>query len=310
MKASVFVPGHISGFFQPCEASTPERTGSRNCGPCIDLGVLTEVEAKPSNRNDVRISIDGKPAFEAITTSTAIKQLLKMIDGSFKINVNHRCQVPIGAGYGASGAGTLGAVLALQKVLELNLAKQKLVEVAHVAEVKSYTGLGDVGAQAFGGLVIGLEPGAPPHGRWSRIVVPSGVKVMCATLGPISTKEFLRDANFRRRAGELGAAALKDLLRQPNIARAISCSRDFAEKLGLFDDELRELAEAAERSGAIGASQAMLGRAMFAFVPDKKFEEVKGALLELLQPKNIMEAGIYEKYPKVGGPRSNSRSRA
>ena len=119
MKASVFVPAHISGFFQPCEASVPERKGSRNCGPCIDLGVFTEVKVERSDKNKVRVSIDGRTAPEAVTTLAAIKQLLSATGGSFNIEVNHRSQVPIGAGYGASGAGALGAVLAqVRKILD------------------------------------------------------------------------------------------------------------------------------------------------------------------------------------------------
>ncbi len=295
MRTSAFVPAHISGFFQPCITNTSVRTGSRNCGPCLDLGVETDVKVERSSRASVKISINGRRVPDASTTAFVVDQIMDMARGPFNVEVNHLCQVPVGAGFGASGAGALGAALALSRSLKLRKSRESLVAVAHVADVKCYTGLGDVGAQAYGGLVIGLEPGAPPYGRWKRIAVPHDVKVVCATLGHIQTKDFLRNEDFRGRARELGGAAINQIMRQPNFKTAISVSRDFADKLGLFDDELRDIAKIAESAGAIGASQAMLGRSVFAFVTRKKLKSVRGAFLEVLEPSRVIEAGIYKK---------------
>jgi len=294
-KASAFVPAHISGFFQVCEASDPKRAGSRNCGPCLNLGVLTEVRVKQAGRASVSVSIDGERSPHAKTTLSVIEQLLRVAHGPFKVEANHSCQVPVGAGYGASGAGTLGAALALSRALGLHLPREKLVEIAHVAEVTNYTGLGDVGAQALGGLVMGIQPGAPPHGRWEQIPVAKDVKVVCATLGPITTKELLRDEEFRRRSSELGGRALEALARQPTPERFMSVSRGFAGGFGLLDRELRDLIEAAETAGAIGASQVILGRAVFALVKKDKLEAVKGVFSELLKPEKVMVAGVDQK---------------
>ena len=307
-SASAFVPAHISGFFQPCDADTPERTGSRNCGPCLNLGVATEVKVEKSGRKGTKVFIDGKRAPEAKTTLAAVKRLLNMEHGSFNIEVNHTCQIPVGAGYGASGAGALGTVLALSKALGLRMSRQKLVAAAHVAEVICYTGLGDVGAQAIGGLVMGLEPGAPPHGRWRRIKVPRGVKIICATLGPIPSKDFLSNAKFRGHASEFGGVALDKILKQPDLPSFVSASRDFADKLGLLDDELLELAEAAEKAGAIGASQAMIGRSVFALVSEKRVDLVREAFPEVLEPASIIVAEIYEKRANAFVQKSNKRN--
>jgi len=55
-KASAFVPAHISGFFQVCDESPElEQKGSRNCGPCIDVGVLTKVEVEPAVRTSINV---------------------------------------------------------------------------------------------------------------------------------------------------------------------------------------------------------------------------------------------------------------
>ena len=291
-KAAVFVPAHISGVFQPCEAKTPERAGSRNCGPCLNLGVLTEVRVKPADRSGVKISINGRRAPEAKTTLTAVNQLLCMAQGSFEIEINHSCQVPVGAGYGASGAGALGTVLALSKALGLRVSRGRLATMAHVAEVTCRTGLGDVGAQVLGGLVIGLKPGGPPCGRWKRIPVPRDLKVVCATLGPLSTREFLSDAGFRQRASELGGRAIEKVTKQPTPDGFMLASREFADGLGLLDEELKALIQKAEEVGVIGVSQVMLGRAVFALVRGLKAERVKDAFLGVLSPEQVMVSEV------------------
>jgi pantoate kinase len=298
-EAAAFVPAHISGFFQPCFARTPERTGSRNCGPCLNIGVITEVGVKPAARSDVEISINGRHAPEAKTTSAAIDQLLRMARGSFEVKVNHSCQVPVGAGYGASGAGALGAVLALSKALGLRVPREKLATMAHVAEVTCRTGLGDVGAQVLGGLVIGLQPGGPPHGRWKRIPVPRGLKVVCATVGPLSTKEFLGDSEFRRRACELGERAIEKVVRQPTPEGFILASREFADGLGLLDEELKSLIRAAESAGAIGVSQVMLGRAVFALARGSKVKRVSDVFSDMLSSEQVMVSQVNSKGAKL-----------
>ena len=49
------------------------------------------------------------------------------------------------------------------------------------------------------------------------------------------------------------------------------------------------------KAGAIGASQAMLGRAVFTFVKEKELEAVERAFLESVGPKALMVTGVSEK---------------
>jgi len=254
--------------------------------------VLTDVRVKPADRSGVKISINGRRAPEAKTTLAAVNQLLRIAQGLFEVEVNHSCQVPVGAGYGASGAGALGTVLALSKALGLRMPHEKLATMAHVAEVTCRTGLGDVGAQVLGGLVIGLKPGGPPYGRWKRISVPRDLKVVCATVGPLSTKELLSNAGFRRRASELGGRAIEKVTKQPTPDGFMLASREFADGLGLLDKELKALIQKAEAVGAIGASQVMLGRAVFALARGLKAERIKDAFLSLLSPEQVMVSEV------------------
>ena len=288
-EAKAFVPGHISGFFQICdEANELERKGSRNCGPCINAGVLTEIAVEPNDRVNVEVFINGRKAPEARTTLATIQQILRMMPEPIEVTVRHSTQVPIGAGYGASGAGAFGATLALSEVLDLGLARSKIIEIAHVAEVSCRTGLGDVGAQAIGGLVIGLEPGAPPYGKWRQIPLEQNIKIVCATLAPLSTRELLEDAELRDRSKKFGGLALKSLLKRPTPQDFMKVSYEFSEALGLLDDELRALIWAAKSAGAIGASMVMLGKAVFALVKAPELEQVKRAFSELVDPNAIL----------------------
>ncbi len=292
-KASAFAPSHISGFFQVCdESSELERKGSRNCGPCIDSGALTKIKVEPAVRTRITVRINDKLAPRAKTTLAAARQLIRLAREPFKIEVHHSCEVPIGAGYGASGAGALGTTLAFSKALGLRLPREEIVTMAHVAEVACRTGLGDVGAQALGGLVVGLEPGAPPYGRWRQIRLPKDVKVVCGTFGGLPTARLLHEKEFRGHSKRLGNLALKKLLEEPTPKNFMKVSREFAEGLGLLDDELRALINAAMTTGAIGASQVMLGKAVFALVKEEKLEQVARAFLEFLDPSAVIVAGV------------------
>ena len=295
-RTSVFVPGHISGFFQVCDQpSEIMRKGSRNCGPCLDLGVLTEVELEQAEVTRVKVFINGELAPKALTSLKVARAIISKVGEPVEVKLDHRAQVPVGAGYGASGAGALGAAFALSKALGLRLPRDRLIAVAHTAEVTCRTGLGDVGAQALGGLVVGIQPGPPPYGQWRRIPSPQNLKVVCATLAPLSTKDLLRDEDFKRRARNFGGHAIRRLMEHPTLERFIFVSRDFAEKLGLLDNELWELIRTAEDAGAIGASQVMLGRSVFALVKKSKLEAVRDAFLDLLEPRKVMIASVDQK---------------
>jgi pantoate kinase len=166
------------------------------------------------------------------------------------------------------------------------------VAIAHAAEVTCHTGLGDVGAQNFGGLVIGVRPGPPPWGKWRRIRTPKDVKVVCCTLGTISTSRLLREADFCERVKALGISAMRKLLRDPTPANFMEVSSEFSEKLGLMDDELRSLIEAAEDAGALGASQIMIGRAVFALAKRGDAARIRRAFLELTEAGETIVTGI------------------
>ncbi|KXA91623.1 hypothetical protein AKJ57_00625 [candidate division MSBL1 archaeon SCGC-AAA259A05] len=291
-KRSVFVPGHISGFFQVCdEPKDPARKGSRNCGPCIDAGVTTTVEVEEGPETRVEILIDEEEK-SAKTTRTAIMEILRSNEWIGLVKVQHSLGAPLEAGYGMSGAGSLGAVLALSEALNSPLDRSEATSVAHKAEVTCKSGLGDVGAQILGGLVIGLEPGAPLHGKWERIETRENLKFVCGTFGPLSTSEILEKENFRKKTKELGKTAMRDLISDKTVENFMEVSRKFAFELRVLDEKFEEILEEISFKSPLGASAIMLGRAIFAPAPPSKVNDLKKVFLDYFDLESIMVTSI------------------
>lgn len=271
LRADVFVPGHISGFFQPFLHKDPLRSGSRNCGPCTEAGVKTRITLRRSEKKNIEIKINGKRC--KAKTSRWVAE--KLLPEGWSIDIEHLSEVPVGAGFGASGAGALGVSIGLARTLALKMKKFETVVNAHMAEVVCRTGLGDVNAQSVGGFVIGVRPGAPPYGKTRKIKLDSDFSIVCCTLGEIKTSSFLREKEFIALAKKLGEDAMRRILAKPTIPNFLQISRNFAEKLGLMSRELREISDMAVKAGALGASQAMLGKTVFAFCAPQNAKIVK-----------------------------------
>ncbi len=291
VKETAFVPGHISGFFEICDSDDLMRKGSRNCGLCIDSGVLTEVEVEQDAEDEISIFINGERD-PAKTTAMAVKYVLKHFDGKVSIKVRHSAEAPIGSGYGMSGSGPLGAVLALSRALEIDIDREDILTKAHKAEVRCESGLGDVGPEMLGGLVIGLEPGAPPYGKWERIDVPDNIKVICGTKGALPTKGLLNDYNLKRKVKRLGKEAINDLLEDKSIENFMKVSSKFALKTGIFDKEFRKVIEEISSKSPLGASAVLLGKSVFAPCPDFRIGELEEVFSKHFEPGNIMKTSI------------------
>jgi pantoate kinase len=167
--------------------------------------------------------------------------------------------LPIGTGFGVSGAMTLGTALAANAAFDTQRTENELVELAHAAEVTAGTGLGDVVAQARGGLPVRLEPGAPGYGSLDGL--PARPRVEYLTFGELSTESVLSgDTAALTAAGE---AALERLLESPDVSTLLAESRRFAGEADLLTERVAEAIEAVADAGG-EAAMAMLGRTVFA----------------------------------------------
>lgn len=299
-KASAFSPAGISSFFQICDTypngkaiTEPEKIGARGGGFGLKKGVLTEATVTEAKENNARILINGKLAPEAQTTRSVVDMLLEMAGKPYNVKIEHKVEVPIGAGFGASAGGALTTGLALSAALGLNLTLRELGRIAHVAEVKCKTGLGTVtGILYGGGCVLVLEPGAPSFGSFDSIPVPRDYYIVAGVFEPRLTSEFLSSTKNREIINKTGKKTLERILAEPSLENFLGSCRQFAETTGLATKRVTKLMDTAEKAGAIGAAQNMLGEAVHALVKRDEVNSVLAAFERLLPRDKIVVAEV------------------
>ena len=245
-RATAFVPGHITGFFSVQSAAKPAQSGSRGAGVTLTDGV--EVTVTPGSG----CRLNGEAA--SITAVDSVRSRLGV-----EAAVDATTPLPLGAGFGVSGALALGTALAANAVFDCGKSENELITMAHCAEVEAGTGLGDVVAQARGGLPIRIDPGSPSHGRLDGVAARPRIEYV--TFGELSTADVLADdTEALSRAGE---SALSHLLEWPTLDRFMSAAREFADDADLLTDDVADAIDAVDEAGG-DAAMAMLGDTVFA----------------------------------------------
>jgi pantoate kinase len=306
-RARAFSPAGISSFFEICDRTPdgkliadPERIGARGGGFSLSKGVSTEVILAEAEEKRIQVFINGESCPEAETTKSVVEMLTAKVSGNYSVTVVHRVEVPIGAGFGSSAAGALGTVLALSKVLGLNLTYNQLGRIAHVAEVKCRTGLGTVGPLLFGGCGLTIEPGAPGYALLDRIPVSPDHRIIAGTFKPYPTKEMLSSQEKREIINEWGRKTLMKILAEPSLENFMGACKEFAAGTGFVTKRVQKLIELSEKAGAIGAAQNMLGEAVHALVTVDKMERVHEAFKKLLPEEKIIIANIDIQGARIG----------
>ena len=298
-SAKAFSPAGISSFFEICDTTLNgkpildlERIGARGGGFGIQKGVMTEVYVSKAENNSIHVFINEKDAPEAETTKTVALTLLEKTSEIYKVVVKHKVEIPISAGFGSSAAGALGTALALSKALGLNLTYNQMGRIAHVAEIKCKTGLGTVGPLMLGGCIITIEPGAPGIAIIDRIPISTDHMVIAGVFGSIPTKKVLSSPEKRLAVNKWGRKTLEKILSEPSLENFLVCCRDFAEKTGFMTGRVRTLIRLAEKAGAIGAAQNMVGEAVHALTTLDNVENVVQAFKQVLPQQKILVARV------------------
>ena len=247
-KASAFVPGHVTAFFSVHRRENPLKAGSRGAGITLSEGVTVDVEPA----GETRVFLDGED-----TEIRPIGRVLDAMDLTARVEIN--AELPVGAGFGVSGAAALGTALAANRAADCGYTENELIRTAHVAEVEAGTGLGDVVAQARGGVPIRLEPGAPEHGVLDGVAETARIEY--TSFGDLSTAEVISEGT--ECLSKAGQEALSALQERPTLPRMFSLGRAFAREADLL---VPEVATAIEDVGEAGgeATMAMLGRTVVA----------------------------------------------
>ncbi len=244
MKA--FCPFHITGFF--ALRSDQERISSIGCGIVIADGAVTEASVGHGSIY-INRQLDSAP-----TTKTVASLLSDKI-----ADIRTELAGPMSCGLGTSGAGALSTALALNEFWGLKHSFNSLCAIAQQAEITNKTGVGDVVAQAVGGVVVRQQnavyriPTAP-------------LEVSYIVFGPLSTSEILTDREKMPLINKFGSDALQRLLKRPTFDEFMCLSRQFAYDTELVSQKAQDTIEAVEASGGL-ASMAMLGDAVYAIDP-------------------------------------------
>ncbi|WP_424019864.1 pantoate kinase [Halorientalis pallida] len=246
-EAEAFVPGHVTGFFTIHRDDDPTKAGSQGAGLTLTDGVTVTV--RPAEETSVRCN-DVPVEMDAVETVLDTLQATARVDG--------QTPLPIGSGFGVSGAMALGTALAVNDAFDRRLSENELVTIAHGAEVQAGTGLGDVVAQARGGVPIRLEPGGPQDNLLDAI--PARGPVEYHTLGELSTEEVISgDTDLLDQAGK---RSLSRVVEEPTLSSFMRASRQFAREAELLTPEIREVILDVNEAGG-DASMAMLGETVF-----------------------------------------------
>ncbi|MFW6122411.1 MAG: pantoate kinase [Petrotogales bacterium] len=270
MKAISFAPGHVSGFFEPIyRKHDTDRSGSRGSGINVSLGAVSETIVESSFKQNINVYVNNKLS-NAPVTKLAIKHLIG--ETPLNITVNTKLDLPVGQGFGMSGAGALSATTSLAKLLKI--PKERAIKTSHYAEVQLRTGLGDVIASSFGGIEIRREAGLPPWGMIEHIPGKYDV-VLCVIGKKMDTKKILFNSAKINEISSYGRYCTKKILQNPSVENLFSLSQMFTIKTGLADKKVIEAIKSANHHGM--SSMCMLGNSVFAIGDTKMLYETLSA---------------------------------
>ena len=257
MSNTVFVPGHVTGFFNIENHEISLKNGSCGAGFLLSEGVRTTISDAD------RLTIDVNKGDD-----TVIDEVLSIMEIDTNFKITQDISLPIGAGFGTSAASALSLALAINEFLDLGYSQELCGQIAHMAEINLASGLGDVIAQTGKGLVLRTQPGAPGIGEIESFEYD--VFIAYKTFGEIKTADIIRDPNHRQAISSSGLKYLELFKKEPTLENFLSFSNRFAHETNLMSGEVENLVDYLNSSSDIlGSSMAMLGNTVFAFAYDE-----------------------------------------
>lgn len=259
--AKAFAPGNISCVFKIITHTDPARMHSLGMGFTVREGV--EVTVSEHHETTVRFN---QQRITFPTVRAVVNHLTQNISVR-GIKVNLTSPLPLGCGFGLSGAAALATAYALNDLIELKQDSGKLAIIAHVAEVENRTGLGDVCSQYHGGCLVKLKEGAPLVA--DSLPIPEQ-PIYYRYFGPIQTSEVLRNTEQTKRINHAADTALTTLKKLTNtqinpemLNDCFAVAKQFSVQSGLLSDKrVIDTIAQVETSGGV-ASMIMLGNGVF-----------------------------------------------
>lgn len=270
MKVKAFAPGNISCIFSIVINKDPSKSGSRGVGFTVNEGVLVTINKINIKKNIIKFN---NKNLKFPTIEYLIKKLTKN-----KVEVEISSKLPLGCGFGLSGASALATAYTLNKLFNLKKSKKELARLAHISEVENGTGLGDVTNQYFGGFIIKNKLSF--EFKVKKLSIKNKF-VYYKIIGKINTNKVISNQKIKIQINKSCIDSLKNINKLINnkknykknlLNKIIKKSNDFSKKSGLLKNKkLINLIESIEKKNG-NASMIMLGNSVFS---DKYFKGSK-----------------------------------
>ncbi len=255
-----WAPGNISLLFKVMPNPDPAKAGSLGSGFTVNEGATVTVK----KARTTCVSFNEQPVVIP-TVGEVISRLTKQ-----PLSISIETPLPLGSGFGISGASALATAHAVNALLALHKSDVELAQIAHTAEVVHKTGLGDVGNQWKGGCCVKFITSS--LFQMERLPF-SGTVVYVHSWGKIPTPSILGSTKLIKRIDAAGDHALKAL--ETNMRKADFAFRDlletgngFTRESGLlsFAPHAERVIESVKKQGG-NASMIILGDAVVSTLP-------------------------------------------
>ncbi|MEM2137026.1 MAG: hypothetical protein QXI93_03625 [Candidatus Methanomethylicia archaeon] len=298
--AYTFCPASISSFFSPYIVDDPLKSGAIGGGFLLDIGVKVIVKADYSNGPLELISkINGVP-FDSFIVNKVLDLMGIHGDLNYKIEVEQFIDVPIGCGYGTSGASALAVTMGLCKVLNIKMTLLQMARIAHLVDYYCGTGLGTVSGiiGGVGGIRIIVNPGGPGYAIVDRILIPDECYIVSAAFAPIDKKGILKTPGRLNHLEIIGKNTLNSILSEPSAENFLRSCRDFAFKAGFMTPRVESLIKAIDNTNVIGVTQNMIGEAVHVLIYPEDLDYVKSVFMKFFNSEDIIIARIDDRGPR------------
>ena len=285
LTAKAFAPGNISCVFVIRKNKNPAKSGSLGLGFTINKGATVEIKnwnankrinnkiRKAANMENKNIVYFNNKKINFPTVNSVIEKLTGK-----KVIVSIKSELPLGAGFGLSGASALATAYALNKLLKSKKSKKELALIAHIAEVENLTGLGDVINQYYGGFLVKYKPSY----MFKAEKLPIKNKtVYYGYFSRLDTKKVISNKKIKNKINKAGLKSLSKIKKlnrgNINLKNLIRISKEFAMESGLLkSNEVKNMVNGIEKNNG-NASMIMLGNAVFS---DRKFKGSKKIIIK------------------------------
>jgi pantoate kinase len=252
ISSSAYAPAHATGFF----CIFPD--GATGAGFNPIHGAITRVELNKSKSSEKTVSINGK-VLEAKVSNKVLESFTEYLDG-FSLEIYHALHYPIGYGMGMSAAGAFSLALALNNALDSRFDFNECMQIARRADIFCGTGLGDVVAQQFSGVLMGL----PPYpSMTSRQLACNYQYVVCGFFDSMETAKIIKDDTWKEKINKSGKCCMEEIDKNSDTETFIRLSRKFTFETGLASPQVLQVMEAIP-----SCSMSMLGQTVFLFCND------------------------------------------